>query len=413
MQVSAHLDVDLVAVEQPDEVTLLLELEAPAAEPDPAAPPRPPATVQVVLDRSGSMAGERLEAALGALCALVGRLAPDDRLGVVAFDDEARVIVPCGPVADRDAVRALVRGVVPGGTTNLSAGLLRGLQEARRAAGPAGATLLLVSDGHANAGVVDADALEHVATTAHGRGIAVATIGVGLGYDARLLSALARGGGGEHAFAEDGDAAAGALAGQVEGLLSRTVQAASLTVRPAAAVETVHVHNDLPAHPVPGGVAVELGDLWAGERRRVLLTLGVPAVPALGLALVAELELRAVALLALAEQVVTLPVHVNVVPGDQAAGRVPDPTVVTELLFQRAQDAKRRAADRLDAGDAPGALACYADARADLAAGPASPELRAEGDLLDRLAGRAATDGAWAARASRSDHARKSRKRGR
>ena len=45
--------------------------------------------------------------------------------------------------------------IAPGGCTNLSGGLLRGLQEARRVAGPAGATLLLLSDGHANAGVVD------------------------------------------------------------------------------------------------------------------------------------------------------------------------------------------------------------------------------------------------------------------
>src|SRR3954453_12034460 len=60
MQLNAHVDVDLVALEQPDELTVLLEIPAPdASQPK----PRPPAAVQVVLDRSGSMAGERLEAA--------------------------------------------------------------------------------------------------------------------------------------------------------------------------------------------------------------------------------------------------------------------------------------------------------------------------------------------------------------
>ncbi len=59
-QVNAHLDVELVAVEEADQLTVLLELRAPG---QPSAAPRPPAAVQVVLDRSGSMAGERLRAA--------------------------------------------------------------------------------------------------------------------------------------------------------------------------------------------------------------------------------------------------------------------------------------------------------------------------------------------------------------
>ena len=57
----------------------------------------------------------------------------------------------------------------------------------------------------------------------------------------------------------------------------------------------------------------------------MILTLAVPAKPALGLASVAELELRYVAVPELVEQTITIPVHVNVVPGDQAAGRIADP----------------------------------------------------------------------------------------
>jgi len=70
MNVKAHLDLDIVAIEQPDEVTLMLELEAPPA---PTSEPRPPAAVQIVLDRSGSMDGERLDAAKDAIIALVDR----------------------------------------------------------------------------------------------------------------------------------------------------------------------------------------------------------------------------------------------------------------------------------------------------------------------------------------------------
>ena len=125
MELNTLMDVDLVAVESEDEVTVMLELTAPAQASD---VPRAPAAIQVVLDRSGSMAGERLEAACVALAELVERLDPADRLGVVAFDDEVEVVIPAGPVLDKAAARAAVLRIAPRGSTNLSSGLLRGLR---------------------------------------------------------------------------------------------------------------------------------------------------------------------------------------------------------------------------------------------------------------------------------------------
>jgi Ca-activated chloride channel family protein len=293
--------------------------------------------------------------------------------------------------------------------------LLRGLQEAKRVATPAGATVLLLSDGHANAGVTDHDQLAAVAASARKHGVTTSTIGIGLDYDEQLLATVARAGQGGHAFALDGDAAAGAVAGEVDGLLSKAVQAASLTIRPTGDIDSITVWNDLPSHPIADGVVAELGDLWAGEERKVLITLAVPAMPGLGLAQVATLELVYVALPDLVEQTVTIPVHVNVVPGDQAAGRIPDPKVHSELLFQRAQEAKRRAADALARGDVDAARAEYQSAAAVLAAGPADDaELAREAEILAEL-DRNVADGEMrlAAKTSWMEHARKARQRGR
>ena len=243
MQVSAHADVDVVAVEQDDQVTVMLELVAPTAQTD---KPRPAATVQVVLDRSGSMGGERLNAAKEALVRLVDRLDPTDRFGVVAFDDEVQVVVAAGGLTDKHAARHAITSLVTGGMTNLSGGLLRGLQEARRVASDGGATLLLLSDGHANAGETDPARLAGVTAGARDHGITTTTVGIGMDYDELLLSEVARGGQGSHVFAEHGDGAAAAVAGEIEGLL---------TDRPGgqpgnhAAVDTVTVWNDLPAQP--------------------------------------------------------------------------------------------------------------------------------------------------------------------
>jgi Ca-activated chloride channel family protein len=407
MHVTAHLDIDLVAVEQADQVTLMLELLAPDA---PAGDRRAPACVQVVLDRSGSMlSGDRLGAARQALAALVDRLDPADAFGLVAFDDVVDVVVPAGPLTDKAAAQAAIATLYPRGGTNLSSGLLRGVQEARRAGAAGGATLLLISDGMANQGVTEPAELEGVATAAQRSGVTVSTVGVGLGYDETVMAAVARGGQGSHVFAEEADAAAAAVAGEVEGLLSRTVQAASLIVRPTADVASVTVFNDLPSQAVDGGVMVELGDLWAGERRTLLLGLHVPATAALGLAQIAELELRYVGVPELAEHAVTLPVCVNVVPGDQAASRVANPEVRSELLFQQAQDAKRRAADAIARGDAFQAERLLSDAGETLAV--AYPDERQV--MLDLASDVRNGFGRRAAKQARMQQAREARKRGR
>ena len=194
------------------------------------------------------------------------------------------------------------------------------------------------------------------------------------------------------------------------------MQAASLIIRPKASVQTVTIWNDLPSQPVERGVMIELGDLWAGEARKLLLSFAVPAMPGLGLAEIAASELRYVAVPEFTEETVTLPLHVNVVPGDQAAGRVRDAKVQSELLFQQAQDAKRRAADALNRGDATSALAAYGAAGDAIAAAPAagSAELREEAAIIAELARRViAGDTVWSAKRARAEHARKSRKRGR
>ncbi len=318
MQINTKLDFDLVAVENEDTVHILLDLTAPT----PAdAEARPPATLQVVLDRSGSMADGRLEAALVAIDRLLGRLGPEDRFGLVMFDDQVQVPVAAGPVGDRIHARSVLAQIYPGGMTDLASGYTRGIQEAQRVTPEDGsATLVLLSDGHANVGVTDLDALEQFASGAQRARISSSTVGIGLGYDEDLLAAIARGGAGNTHFAENGDDAGAALASEVEGLLTESVQAVSLTVRPSNDVAAVRLYNDLPATTIDGGFMVELGNLHAAEQRRLILEADVPAIAGVGLASICDLELRWIDLETMKSERADIPVHVNVVPGDEAAG---------------------------------------------------------------------------------------------
>ncbi len=414
MHINAHLDVDLVAVEATDTVTVMLDLKAPAAVEDPAAV-RPEHTAIIVLDRSGSMSGGRLAAAKRAITDLVARLDDRDNFGLVTFDSHVDVVVPAGKLADlgRESVARAVAGIETRGMTDLSGGYLRGLQEARRVCGPAGATIVLLSDGHANSGVTDPAQLRKVAANAGAQAITTSTIGIGEGYDEDLLAEVATGGNGNHSFAREGDAAAAAQIGEVEGLLAKTVQAASLLVAPTSDVAQVGILNDLPSHAVSGGIMVELGDFYGGEERRLLIELTVPAMAALGLAKVADLTLTYVELPALEQHTVTLPVSVNVVPADVAAGRVPSADVQRERLMLEAQKAKKASEEALAVGDVDAAQASLRAASLSFQAAPPAlhdEDLEAEASwLASTEAGLASWGQGYASKRLRSDRMRKSR----
>lgn len=418
MKINTTLDCDLVAVESSDQLALMVELVAPTPTVDPDAA-RTPATLQIVLDRSGSMTGDRLEGAKQALLALVDRLDPHDNLGIVAFDDTVTIVVSAGPLADKPSVKLAIAGITDGGSTDLSAGYLRGLQEARRVAGPAGATLLLISDGHANAGVTDPLQLGKVAIEAQQHRITSSTLGFGLGYDEALLSALAQGGGGTELFAEEADTAVALIAGEVDGLLQQVAQATSLRVRWTPHVSAAKVLNDVPTAALPDGFVLELGSFWAGETRRLVLTLDIPGIAALGLEQVATLELTHVTLPDLVQHTHALPIMVNVVPGDQGAGRIPNAEVRSEALFQRTQQVKRDSSRLLREGRLPEAQALLLRASRELDAGiMAAPpamagELRAEKDALTSLADEARHDTSRAAKTMSMQSASRSRTRGR
>ena len=349
MKINAQLDVNIVALETSDEVAVLLDLEAPST---PSGVTRPPASLQVVLDRSGSMSGAPLQGAKQALVALVRRLEPTDNFGLVTFDDSAEVVVPAGPLLDKERIVRMVEGITAGGSTDLSAGYLRGLREIRRVAGETGGTILVISDGHVNSGLRHADEFSSVAAQAYTHRVVTSTLGYGRGYDETLLSAISRAGSGNHVFADDPDAAGAAIAGDVEGLLNKVVQALSLTIRFEPRVDFLRLFNDLPAHQIGDGkVMVELGDLYAQEGRSVLLKFRIPGMSTLGPTRIATLELAYVELPGMVEHVATLPINVNIVPGDIAAGRVADAKVVSEVLFQEAQDVKRRASEAFERTD--------------------------------------------------------------
>jgi len=352
MHVKAHLDLDLVALEAADQLTLMLDLTAPISD---KAKNRAPQAIQVVLDRSGSMSGEPLESAKGSLLKLVDRLAPQDFFGLVAFDDAALVVVPMRPVQDHHipSLRQAIRQLNTGGSTDISAGYLMGLRELTRVTTVGASTLLLISDGHANSGEQDPKILASIATKHATQRVTTSTIGLGNGYDEIILEALATGGGGAHRFASTIDEAVGAIAAEVSDLLDKSAVNALLRVKPVQGLTQppqIQVIQRLPFWKDGEDYVVQLGDLYAGENRRFIIGLEVPGIAALGLAKVADIVVEYLNLAEMTEISVTMPVQVNVVPVDIAAGRIPDPIVRAERLIVEAQSEKVIATDEIRSG---------------------------------------------------------------
>ena len=357
MKLNAQLDVDVVALQQDDEVTCLLTMEAPIPA---TLSERPGETLVVVVDRSGSMQGEPLESVRRSLHALVGRMKPQDTFGVVVFDDSADIAVPARRIADHDLaiVRDLIEAIEAGGCTDLAAGYLLGLAEARRCCGATGATVLVLSDGHANAGIVEPAQLGRLAAAGRADAITSTTIGIGIGYDEHLLAEIAGQGNGSHRFAYTLDDAMAVVSEEAGDLLNKAIVNAFLRVCPTdpallPGIGTLHnvprwVETDAAGREV---VVIPLGDMFAGEQRELLVHFPVPGIAALGAHHLADFTFDYVALPDLTAETITWPMSVNVVPGDAAAGRVPNPAVTVARLLAEATSAKRSATDALSAGD--------------------------------------------------------------
>lgn len=180
----------LPALAAPQVLYVLLTLQ-PAR---PAAGPRPPLHLCLVIDRSNSMKGPRLEQAKAAAMELADHLEPEDRLGVVAFHDRAEVIWPMSPPAERHRLRACLDAVTAEGGTEIYHGLATGLNELLRAQRPgARAHLILLTDGRTYGDEAQCLAL---ADRARAAGIGISAFGIGEDWNDALLDQLAARGGG-------------------------------------------------------------------------------------------------------------------------------------------------------------------------------------------------------------------------
>lgn len=362
-------------------VRMLLRIEG---SPPPAGT-RTPLELGLVLDRSGSMHGGKLAAARKAATEVVRRLWPQDRVSVVAYDDEVETVVERAAGGDAPDLARQIAAIDSRGTTNLSGGWLRAreLLAGRDGDEHRVRRIVLLTDGLANVGITDPDRLASLAAKGRKAGVTTTTIGFGADYDERLLRRMAEAGGGGTYYIERPDQALAIFQDELSDLLDTCAQNLAVTLAPAGATQAVRVRHAYTSTSTPAGVRYDMGDLYAREPRQLLVEFLLPSVPG-DTVPVATLTVTADVLDGddVRHETVTLPVTLD-------AAHVPhvDPAIAREALLLDAADAREEALRAREEGDFRGAHATLGKVLTSLrSAGLDDEQVQAEIADLDAMA---------------------------
>jgi uracil DNA glycosylase len=325
---------------------------------------RRPLAVSVVIDRSGSMAGNPLKHATEAAGLLVRQLAPTDTLSVVVYDNRVDTIVAPQRVTDPDAIIKKIRAVHPGGATNLHGGWEKGCEHAREAEGDAVRRVLLLTDGQANVGVTDPAKLIAESAAQADAGVVTTTLGFGNAFQEDLLIGMADAARGNFYYIETPDDATQVFLIEGESLTAIDAQSVVVTLRPRPGVTVREVHDVRVGHPArDGSVSLDLGDVYGGEDRHVVVTLAVSAQRASEAAQpLVDVEYAYTPALSNAKRTRER-LTVSAPFGD--APEAPDPNLARSVSRVRVALAKERAVSRSDAGDTKAAAQALRQEAAD------------------------------------------------
>lgn len=233
---------------------------------------RVPLNISMVIDKSGSMHGEKLDNVKKALNFVIGQLRPEDFLSIIEYDTTVSVLQKQAAVLNKDALRNKVKKIVSGNMTNLSGGMVEGYSQVLsvKKEGYVNRTLLL-SDGLANRGVTDPAALQQIAQKKFREaGVALSTFGVGADYNEDLMTNLSEYGGGNYHFIDAADKIPEMFAKELQGLLAVIAQRTQARIKFPSSVKFVKTLGYL--SEVQGNeVLINFNDVFSEEEKAVVL----------------------------------------------------------------------------------------------------------------------------------------------
>jgi Ca-activated chloride channel homolog len=270
-------------------VDVLVRLQAPE-QPEGATRSRKPLHLALVIDRSGSMAGQPLHEAKRCARMVVDGLGAEDRVAVIAYDDSVRLISRLVSAADKTTLHHAIDSIDEGGCTNLHGGWLAGAEELAPHARPdVLSRVILLSDGQANRGLRNVDQICSQCAELAAAGVTTSTYGLGHHFNEGLMTAMADAGRGNAYYGQTADDLADPFREELallDALCARQVELAA-EVPAGVSVEVLNRY----ARTAQG--AWRLPDLAYGGEAWALLRLTVDAELTASDGMLALLEVKA------------------------------------------------------------------------------------------------------------------------
>lgn len=205
---------------------------------------RSPLNLAVVIDRSTSMKGERLQKVKSAAGMLLEKLSPTDLLSVVSYSDRAEVVIPAGPVQDKAHLIAQISSMQAAGGTEILQGLVAGLREISKA--PKGEyinQIILLTDGHTYGD--DRECIK-LAKKAAKIGVGISAFGLGSEWNDFFLDKLVSPSGGQSGYIQEPEQVIHLLRQRISGLGALFAQNMRLDVAFPRVVEVRDMYKVTP-----------------------------------------------------------------------------------------------------------------------------------------------------------------------
>ncbi len=256
--------------------TTYLKISLHGAKPETSAV-RAPVNIALVLDRSGSMSGQKIVQARAAAIQVLDYLNAQDILSVIAYDTTVEVVVPATKVTDPGLIAAAIRRLEPRDSTALYAGVDKGAAEVRKFLEKNRVNrVILLSDGLANVGPDTPEALGQLGAALARDGIAVTTLGLGAGYNEDLMVQLARRSDGNHAFVENATDLSRIFAQEFGDVLSVVAQNVEVIIDCAPGVRPKRLLGRS-ADIQQQRVSTQLNQLYGDQEKYLLLEVETPS----------------------------------------------------------------------------------------------------------------------------------------
>jgi Ca-activated chloride channel homolog len=232
---------------------------------------RLPLNLAIVLDRSGSMTGAKLEKAKQAAMGLIDQLTPRDTVSLVAYDTNVKVLFLAQPVEDKEALKSKIERLRPGDSTALYAGVEAGAEQLSKYVESSRINrVILLSDGLANVGPSSTREVCDLGRRLARRGLSVSTIGVGDDYNEDLMAGLAEASDANYYYVRDAEKLPEIFAKELGGMLAVTAREVRIEIVCPDGVEPVELIGR-PEKFRGQKTVVNLGPFASGQSRYLFL----------------------------------------------------------------------------------------------------------------------------------------------